>query len=347
MAGVTAVPDHRRLVLVALLALGLSSPAFAAPRDLDRRLDPSRVSPLASQIRRVEPAVVGLHVEVEPDRPSAATLGARRWGSGVIFDAERGYVLTVSYILLDASRIEVSLRDGRKVPARLTGLDLEVGVGVAQLEGGGPWPAATLGDSSQVAAGAVTGTVGVSDEGDLVATPSRVQAVRPFAAAWEYMLDRAFIVTPYNAAFGGAALVDSAGAVIGVTSLRLGEAPHVNLAIPIEKFLAGKDELLARGRVTSRAPRPWLGLYTESVAGGVVVSGLSPLSPARAAGVRPGDVIVGLNGRPVASREEFYLALWQLPMDQEVRVTVKRAAGLEAITVRPMDRYRFYRTSDK
>jgi S1-C subfamily serine protease len=174
-----------------------------------------------------------------------------------------------------------------------------------------------------------------------------VQAVQPFAAAWEYMLDRAFIVTPYNAAFGGAALVNAAGSVIGVTSLRLGAAPHVNLAIPIEKFLAGKDELLAQGRVTSRAPRPWLGLYTESVDGGVVVAGLSPSSPARGAGLRPGDVIVQLNGRPVTSREEFYRELWQSPMDQDVRVTVRRAGGTEAITVRPMDRYRFYRTSDK
>jgi len=332
---------------VALLGLIPPAAAAAAPRDADRRLDPRQVSPLPSQIRRVEPAVVGIRVQVPPDRPSAATLGVQRWGSGVIFDADQGYVLTVSYVLLDAARIEVSLRDGRKVPARLIGLDLEVGVGVARLEGRGPWPAAALGDSTTVAVGETTGTVGVSDAGDLVATPSRIQAVRPFAAAWEYMLDRAFIVTPYNAAFGGAALVNAAGSVIGVTSLRLGEAPHVNLAIPIEKFLAGKDELLAQGRVTSRAPRPWLGLYTESVDGEVVVAGMSPLGPARAAGLRAGDVIVRFNGRQVASREEFYRELWQSPMDQDVRVTVRRAGGMEAITVRPMDRYRFYRTSDK
>jgi S1-C subfamily serine protease len=327
--------------------LALAVPAAAAPRDVAPRLDPRQVSPLASHIRRVEPAVVGIRVDVPRERPSAATLGVERWGSGVIFDADRGYLLTVSYVLLDAARIEVSLRDGRKVPARLVGLDLEVGVGVARLEGPGPWPAAVLGDSTAVVAGDATGTVGVSDDGDLVATPSRVQAVRPFAAAWEYMLDRAFIVTPHNAAFGGAALVNTAGSVIGVTSLRLGEAPHVNLAIPMEKFLAGKDELLARGRVVSRAPRPWLGLYTESVAGGVVVAGMSPLSPARAAGLRAGDVIVQLNGRQVASREEFYRELWQAPMDQDVRVMVRRGGGTEAITVRPMDRYRFYRTSDK
>ena len=88
--------------------------------------------------------------------------------------------------------------------------------------------------------------MGVSADGSLVATASRVQAVRSFAASWEYMLDRAFIVAPYNAAFGGAALVDSAGQVIGITSLRLGEAPHVNLAIPIEKFLAGQGRAVAR-----------------------------------------------------------------------------------------------------
>ena len=107
-------------ILVVLL-LGLGLPVFvpAAPRDLDPRLDPSRVSPLPSQIRRVEPAVVGIRVEVDRDRPSAVTLGTQRWGSGIIFDADQGYVLTVSYVLLDATRIEVSLRDGRKVPARL------------------------------------------------------------------------------------------------------------------------------------------------------------------------------------------------------------------------------------
>lgn len=337
------------LAWIALALVGLALPTIgrAAPRDVDRRLAPSQVSPLPTQVRRVEPAVVGLRVEVEPGRPSAATLGTERVGSGVVFDGEQGYVLTVSYLLLDAARIRVSLRDGRTVPAQLVGLDLEVGVAVARLEGPGPWPAARLGDSRAVRAGDATGTVGISEEGDLVATPSRVQTVRPFAAAWEYMLERAFVVTPHNAAFGGAALVDSTGALIGITSLRLGEAPYVDLAIPIESFLAGKDELVARGRVTSRAARPWLGLYTEPGARGVVVSGLSPLSPARAAGVRPGDVIVQLNGRRIASREDFYHTLWQGGVDQDVQVTVERSGARHAITVRPIDRYRFYRAPDK
>jgi S1-C subfamily serine protease len=77
------------------------------------------------------------------------------------------------------------------------------------------------------------------------------------------------------------------------------------------------------------------------------VTGLSPLGPARAAGLRPGDVLVQVNGRPVTSREEFYRELWQAPMDRDVQMTVRRPGGTEAIAVRPMDRYRFYRTSDK
>ena len=162
------------------------------------------------------------------------------------------------------------------------------------------------------------------------------------------MLDRAFVTSPYNRAFGGGALVDARGRVIGITSLRLGEAPYVNLAIPIEKFLPGKDELLGKGRVVSRRPRPWLGLYTASLdGGGVVVAGVSPVGPARAAGFRRGDVIVRLNGAKVESQEDFYTRLWQGTVDQEVQLVVQREARFEAITVRPADRYRIYRTSDK
>jgi S1-C subfamily serine protease len=253
----------------------------------------------------------------------------------------------VSYVLLDAQRIEATLRDGRKVPARLVGLDLEVGVGVVKLEGDGPGPAAALGDSTRVARGDVVGTVGSADDGRLVATPGHVEEVRSFSASWEYMLDRAFIVSPYNSSFGGAALVDVGGSVVGITSLRLGEAPYVNLAIPIETFLPGKDELLAKGRVESRPARPWLGLYTVAAERGVVVSGVSPVGPARSAGFRPGDVIVRINGEKVESQAQFYQRLWRGPVDRDVQIVVQRDRGFEAITVRPTDRYRFFRTTGR
>jgi S1-C subfamily serine protease len=274
------------------------------------------------------------------------TLGPERWGSGVIFDPA-GYVVTVSYVLMDAEIIRVSLRDGRIVPAKLVGLDLEHGLGIIKLEGDGPWPAAPLGDSSKVGVGEATATIGIDDDNDLVVTQGSVQEIRSFAGYWEYMLDRAFIVAPYNPAFGGSPLVNVRGEIIGITSLRLGERPFVNLAIPIEHFTASKAELINQGRVLSRRPRPWLGLYTVPGDQGVVVAGVSPIGPARQAGFQRGDVIVRINGEKVESQEEFYRKLWQTQVGQDIAVVVLRESQFQVITVRPADRYQFFRTTGK
>jgi len=337
---------RRAVALAAALVLALPALVAAAPQSEAPRLDPKRTSSLPSHIGHVAPAVIGIHAEIPADRPSAATLGAERWGSGVIFDAA-GYALTVSYVLIDATRVDVVLRDGRKVEGTVAGLDLESGLGVIKLDGPGPWPTATLGDSTRLAVGDITGTVGMDQDGALVATPGTVKSIRAFSASWEYMLDRALFVAPYNAAFGGAALVDQTGAVVGITSLRLGEAPFVNLAIPIEQFLGGKDELIAKGRVESRRPRPWLGLYTREIDGGVVVAGVSPIGPARSAGFRLGDLIVRVNGEQVKSQAEFYRRLWLGSVGQDVELVVVREARFEAITVRSVDRYRLFKPQDR
>src|SRR5439155_762912 len=118
-------------------------------------------------------------------RRSGSSAG-RRAGSGVIFDA-RGYVVTVSYLVVDAQTIEAQLRDGRMVPALPAGIDLETGLAVVRLAGAGPWPAASLGDSRDVVTGARTGTVGMDEDDDLVHAASTIEGGRRFSAAWEDM----------------------------------------------------------------------------------------------------------------------------------------------------------------
>ena len=329
----------RRLLVTLLLTIALPGLASAVGRPREPRLHPRDVAAVPSYVRRVEPAIVALRVRARPDAPSSTRLGARRFATGVLFDA-RGYAVTVSYALLDAERIEAQMRGGRTVPARLTAIDLETGLGVVKLEGEGPWPAATLGQSSDVQVGSLSGTIGVDEDNDLAWVQSRVQGVRRFSGYWEYMLDRALIVGPSTDSWGGSAVVDARGAVLGIASLRLGDPPHVNVAIPIEKFVAVKDELVAAGRVVSRPPRPWLGLYTVPHQGGVVIDGFAPSGPARAAGLRRGDRILSVNGVTIASQEEFYEQLWRGRAGDVVRLAVQREATVHVIPVQSVDRYR-------
>jgi S1-C subfamily serine protease len=118
----------------------------------------------------------------------------------------------------------------------------------------------------------------------------------------------------------------------------------VNLAIPIEYFLAVREELLREGRVKSRPPRPWLGLYTVEAAEGLVVAGASPSGPAIEAGFERGDVIVRLNGEKVESQEDFYRKIWKTEVGKEVRVVIVRDGKFQVIGVRTVDRHALGRT---
>src|SRR2546425_456882 len=226
------------------------------------------------------------------------------------------------------------------------GLDLDTGLGVIKLEDPGPWPVATLGRSEEAVAGMRTGTVGIDDDGDLVQLVGQLQAIQRFSAYWEFMLDRAFVISPASPGWGGSAVVNERGEVVGVVSLRLGEPPYTNLAIPIEKFVPGKDELIGAGRIVSRPPRPWLGLYAVEAHGGLFVSEVSPLGPAARAGVLKGDRIVRVNGVAVQSREDFYLELWSRRAGDLIEMAVQRADRVRVITVPSIDRHTLYRPRD-
>jgi S1-C subfamily serine protease len=319
--------------------------ALAVSRPPAPRLHPSAVSPLPTYVRKVEPAVVALSVTAPEEAPSSARLGARRAGSGVIFD-DRGYVVTVSYLVLDALRIEARTRDGASTEARLVGVDLDTGLAVVRLRGAGPWPAAPLGDSRDMIQGVVAGTVGVDEDNELVHAQATLTGVRRFSAFWEYMLPRAFIVSPAVSSWGGSAMVDERGQLVGIVSLRLGEEPaYVNMAIPLETFLPVKDEIIAAGRVASRRPRPWIGLHTRANPEGVFVDGFNESGPARSAGFRKGDRIVGVNGVGVRTQEEFYEQMWRRQAGDTIEVAVRREDAVRVIPVRSIDRTILYRTS--
>lgn len=325
------------VAFVAVLALACSAPAV--PRDTAAPPPLSEAPSLPSFVRAVAPAVIRITAHVPRNRPSVLTLGPTRIGAGVIFDPA-GYALTVGYIVMDADTILVGLRDGQTVPARLVGMDLEHGLGILKLDGAGPWPTARLGDSRRVAVGDPTATLGVEESNELKVTTGSVQAIRSFAGYWEYSLDRAIIVAPANPAFGGSPLVNARGEVIGITSLRLGEPPHVNLAIPLEVFTEAREEVLKTGHLQPKGPRPWIGVYTVETSEGLAVAGGSPVGPAAEAGFQQGDLILRLNGEKVEGQEDFYRKLWKSRPGEELTILVLRENRFHAVKLRPIDRYK-------
>jgi S1-C subfamily serine protease len=178
----------------------------------------------------------------------------------------------------------------------------------------------------------------MTEDGKLVARSASVTAARRFVAYWEYLLERAILVAPQHPAFGGAALVDPDGALLGLVSLRLEKE---NVAIPIDLFPPVRETLVAQGR-PARPPRPWLGVRVVAIDGGVAIAGVSPAGPAQAAGLRHGDVVVRLNGDRVADVEDFYRKLWRTGIGAEVQLTLYREGQLETRSLRPRDRYTIF-----
>jgi S1-C subfamily serine protease len=307
----------------------------AAPPAPAPRPDPGAAAPTPSAVTRMRAAIVGIQSLVPPDRPSAATLGEERAGAATVIEPD-GLAVTVGYLVLEAARIDVTLEDGRRVTARVVGHDFESGLALIQLDStGAPYPAVRLGQSATLATGQPIAIVGIGATGPAAGVMGRVTRVGPFVAYWEYLLERAIFVAPHHPAFGGAALVDPDGALVGVVSLRL---PAGHLAIPIDLLTPVRDAMVRTGR-PARGPRPWLGIRAIDVAGGIGIAGVSRAGPAESAGLRAGDVIVSVNGESVADVTAFYRRLWAQPLDEPLQLSVRRDGALQTVSVRLRDRY--------
>ena len=131
-----------------------------------------------------------------------------------------------------------------------------------------------------------------------------------FDAVWEYQLERCIMASAMNFGVGGGPLCNSKAQMLGLSYLSLAEIGRSVLAIPSEYYLSAKDELLSHGHRTSAKARPWLGLLSYTLRDHVVIAGVMPGGPSEKAGLKPGDVVLEIDGRSVTERKAFYSALW-------------------------------------
>ena len=290
--------------------------------------------------------VVQITAYVPQEARTANTLGTERLGSGVVID-DNGLILTIGYLVLEAAEIEIGGAGPEPVPASIVAYDHETGFGLIRAQHPLKLAPIPLGTSAEVQTRQPL--LVVSRTGDLEAAGVYVVDRRDFAGYWEYLLEDAIFTAPPHAQFGGAALIDEAGRLVGIGSLLVNDAGFSgrpipgNMFVPVDHLKPIMGDLLTRGRRADPG-RPWLGVSLEEHKGRVFVTRVSPDGPAAAAGIVTDDVILGIDGVQVHGLMDFYRKLWgRGTAGIEVPLDVLQGMQVQPVPVKSGDRYRYLR----
>lgn len=328
----------------ACAALTLACLAATGAIAVESAPDPSPPAARTQQEFSVDAlSVVKVRSKAVANARTSRTLGAQREGTGVVIDSE-GLVLTIGYLIVEAETVELSTADGRAFPATVVGYDNASGFGLLKALRPLPVKPVQFGQSAKIAERDMVLIVGF----DGVA-PAYVVSRRPFVGYWEYLLDEAIYTAPATVNWSGAALLSREGRLLGIGSLVVGDAMGSrtqvpgNMFVPIDLLKPMLGDLIATGRRPGK-PRPWLGINTQEVQGNVIVTRVSPESPAEDASLRTGDVIVGLGGQPIKGQADFYTRIWSHgEAGVEIPLDVLRNGRVESVMVKSVDREQYLR----
>jgi serine protease Do len=323
--------NYGRLLAAASFVMVAGLPAQALAAAAEREITVDQFS------------VVKLTVKAVPDARSTRTLGPQREGTGVVIDSS-GLVLTIGYLVAEADTVELATADGRKYPANVIGYDNVTGLGLVKSLKPLPVKPVDLGESAVASLRDLVLIVGF----DGVA-PAYIVSKRPFVGYWEYLLDEAIYTAPATVNWQGAALLSREGKLLGIGSLAVGDAMGKgsipgNMFVPIDTLKPVLGDFIANGRSTTK-PRPWLGITSQEVQGKVIVTRVSSEGPAEEAGLKPGDIIVGIGGQALSGQADFYSRLWKSGnAGVEISLDVLKGTKVEAVKLKSMAREEHFRS---
>lgn len=353
--------QERIITLALVLVLGVAPAAAAAGQqpataaaESNRTVAP--LPSLAPMIKRVAPAVVSIGIQgtvrqqgqrnpmfddpffrrffnVPPDsgvreRPFQSA------GSGVVIDAQQGYIITNAHVVENAREITVTLADERQVPAKVVGSDPRTDIAVIQVKATG-LSQVVLGDSDQLEPGDYVAAIGnpfglqQSVSYGIVSALGR-SGMNP--DGFESLIQTDASINPGNS---GGALVNLRGELVGINNMILsgsGGNIGIGFAIPVNMARSIMDQLIKFGSVKRGQLGVTIAPVTPDIAqalsigaaGGALITQVAKDSAAARAGIRAGDVVTAINGRNVKSAAEFRNTIGLLRVGDKVELVLLR-----------------------
>jgi S1-C subfamily serine protease len=346
-----------RIALGLALALVLAAPSLATAADPFLRRTPTVIA-----VERVGPSVVNITTERIVNRPNpfrafsgdpfelffrdfhvpGDSQTVQSLGSGVIIDRP-GHVITNEHVIARASRIRVSLGDGREFDATVVGADPNNDIAVLRIETDEELPWIAPGDSSNLLVGepviAIGNPFGLSNTVTTGVLSAIDRSVNMGEHSFHGLLQTDASINPGNS---GGPLLNAEGSLIGISAAIFNRAEGIGFAIPIDVAMRVVAELIERGEVQP----VWLGLGFQELAPplrevmqlpggltGILLTDVADGSPGASAGLRRGDILTRLDGRPLRSIPELFTMLGPVLVGQDLVFQLWRDSELLDVEV--------------
>ena len=311
-----------------------------------------RTSSYSEAVRRAVPAVVSIFTSKEVKRPRNPFLNdpmfrqffgerfedeAQRafgLGSGVIISSQ-GYILTNQHVVEAADEIEVALADGKKFVAKVVGSDPESDLAVLKVDAR-DLPAITLGQAENLRVGDVVLAIGNPLGVGQTVTMGIVSALHRTGLSINTFENFIQTDAAINQGNSGGALIDASGNLVGINTAILsqtGGSIGIGFAIPVSTAKLVMEQLIATGAVT----RGWVGVELQEITAelaesfklgttaGVLIAGVQRGSPAERAGIKPGDIVVAVDGKQVRDPDAMRNLIVALVPGKQTTLKLKRA----------------------
>jgi serine protease DegQ len=324
-------------------------------------------------VRKAAPAVVSIFTSKEVKRPRNPFMNdplfrhffgerfedeaqrAFSLGSGVII-SPHGYILTNQHVVEAADEIEVALPEGKRLAAKVVGSDPETDLAVLQVDAK-DLPAITLAQPENLKVGDVVLAIGNPLGVGQTVTMGIVSALHRTGLRINTFENFIQTDAAINQGNSGGALIDASGSLVGINTAILsqsGGSIGIGFAIPVSIAKQVMDQLIATGAVT----RGWVGVELQEITpelaesfklattAGVLVAGVQRGSPASRAGIKPGDIVVSVDGKQVGDPDSMRNLIVALKPGKQTVLGVKRGnenleikvvVGKRPVTPRPAE----------